>query len=375
MKIGSMLEFGVSDFVAVFNQTINYAYPSVAILGEVSNFRISRNTWLYFSLKDENSSLNFFGSILKLPTPIENGMMLKVTSIPMLHPKFGFSLQIQSIELSGRGTISRANDILRSKFEKEGLFDPLRKRALPKVPEKIGLITSSESAAYSDFVKVINERWVGIEIVLEEVLVQGRDSVSQIIEAIRKANLYSPGLDVLVITRGGGSSDDLDTFNDEKLTRAIAGSRIPTLVAVGHERDFTFAELVADKRASTPSNAAELIVPDKHDELRRLDRDFSNLGMLTNNIILDLRKSLNQKMDNICNQSSQLFDQERSRIDLTEQLLASLNPQAILDRGYSIISKQGQTIRSSAQLKPGEKIDIRLSKGHVLAEIDKIKVE
>jgi exodeoxyribonuclease VII large subunit len=375
MSLDTRLEFSVSDFVAVFNQTINYAYPSVTILGEVSNFRISRNTWLYFSLKDDNSSINFFGSILKLPAPIENGMMLRVTSVPMLHPKFGFSLQIQSIELSGKGTINRANELLRAKLEREGLFDLQRKRALPKIPEKIGLITSSESAAYSDFIKVINARWSGVEIVHQEVLVQGKDSPSQIINAISKFNLTNPDLGVLVITRGGGSADDLEAFNDEKLTRAIASSRIPTLVAIGHERDLTLAELVADVRASTPSNAAELVVPDKIEELERLDRDQTNLDNYIKSILLDLQNLIDQKTADIFDLSNHLIGQEISRVDLKKQLLASFNPQAVLDRGYSIVAKNGQSIRSASQLQAGDMVSIRLSKGSALAEIDKVKVE
>jgi exodeoxyribonuclease VII large subunit len=375
MSVSERLEFSVSDFVAVFNQTINYAYPSVIILGEVSNFRISRNTWLYFSLKDENSSINFFGSILKLPAPIEDGMMLRVTASPALHPKFGFSLQIQSIELSGKGTINRSQELLRSKLDQEGLFDAQRKRTLPKVPEKIGLITSSESAAYSDFIKIVNSRWGGVEIAHQEVLVQGKDSAKQIVDAIINSNLQNPELEVLVIIRGGGSSDDLETFNDEKLTRTIAGSRIPTLVAIGHERDYTFAELVADMRASTPSNAAELIVPDKKEELSRVDRDQENLNNQLFNIIQNIEKSLEQNLAAIFDQTNYLIEREISQNELKNQLLSSLNPQTILDRGYSVILKDGQSIRSSSQLLVGDEVRIRFAKGGAIAEIDKVEVK
>lgn len=375
MSVSERLEFSVSDFVAVFNQTINYAYPSVIILGEVSNFRISRNTWLYFCLKDENSSINFFGSILKLPAPIEDGMMLRVTASPALHPKFGFSLQIQSIELSGKGTINRSHELLRSKLDHEGLFDAQRKRTLPKVPEKIGLITSSESAAYSDFIKIVNSRWGGVEIAHQEVLVQGKDSAKQIVDAIINSNLHNPELEVLVIIRGGGSNDDLETFNDEKLTRTIAGSRIPTLVAIGHERDYTFAELVADMRASTPSNAAELIVPDKKEELSRVDRDQENLNNQLFNIIQNIEKSLEQKSAAIFDQTNYLIEREISQNELKNQLLSSLNPQTILDRGYSVILKDGQSIRSSSQLLVGDKVRIRFAKGGAIAEIDKVEVK
>lgn len=375
MSVDSRLEFGVSDFVAVFNQTINYAYSSVVILGEVSNLRISRNTWLYFSLKDENSSVNFFGSILKLPAPIEDGMMLRVRATPQLHPRFGFSLQVEQIELSGKGTINRANKLLHAKLEKEGLFAPERKRQIPTIPYSIGLITSSESAAYSDFIKIVNQRWAGLKIVHHEALVQGVDSPNQIIKAINNLNTGLPYLDLLVITRGGGSSDDLDAFNDEKLTRAIASSRIPTLVAVGHERDLSFAELVADKRASTPSNAAEIIVPDRRDEVRRLNRDLDSLATTVKSILSGASNSLDQNILNISNYLKDFLNQEASKIELKEQLLRSFDPQAVLNRGYSIVSKNGQTIKSIQQLDIGDKIDIRLAKGSAMAEIGKLKVE
>lgn len=375
MSVDSRLEFGVSDFVAVFNQTINYAYSSVVILGEVSNLRISRNTWLYFSLKDENSSINFFGSILKLPAPIEDGMMLRVRATPQLHPRFGFSLQVEQIELSGKGTINRANKLLHAKLEKEGLFAPERKRQIPSIPDSIGLITSSESAAYSDFIKIVNQRWAGLKIVHHEALVQGVDSPNQIIKAINNMNTRLPYLDLLVITRGGGSSDDLDAFNDEKLTRAIASSRIPTLVAVGHERDLSFAELVADKRASTPSNAAEIIVPDRRDEVRRLNRDLDSLATTVKSILSGASNSLDQNILNISNYLKDFLNQEASKIELKEQLLRSFDPQAVLNRGYSIVSKNGQTIKSIQQLDIGDKIDIRLAKGSAMAEIGKLKVE
>ncbi|HMS23729.1 MAG TPA: exodeoxyribonuclease VII large subunit [Candidatus Saccharibacteria bacterium] len=375
MSVDSRLEFGVSDFVAVFNQTINYAYSSVVVLGEVSNLRISRNTWLYFSLKDENSSVNFFGSILKLPAPIEDGMMLRVRATPQLHPRFGFSLQVEQIELSGKGTINRANKLLHAKLEKEGLFAPERKRQIPTIPYSIGLITSSESAAYSDFIKIVNQRWAGLKIVHHEALVQGVDSPNQIIKAINNLNTGLPYLDLLVITRGGGSSDDLDAFNDEKLTRAIASSRIPTLVAVGHERDLSFAELVADKRASTPSNAAEIIVPDRRDEVRRLNRDLDSLATTVKSILSGASNSLDQNILNISNYLKDFLNQEASKIELKEQLLRSFDPQAVLNRGYSIVSKNGQTIKSIQQLDIGDKIDIRLAKGSAMAEIGKLKVE
>ncbi len=371
----SIIEFSVSDFVSVFNQTINYAYPQVVIVGEVSNFSISKNTWLFFNLRDENSSVKFFGSILKLPAPIEDGMMLKVMAVPQLHPKFGFSLQIQSIQLFGAGTIKRANSLLQNKLEREGIFDKSRKRALPPSPNRIGLITSSESAAYGDFIKVLNHRWCGVEVIHFETSVQGEHSALKIADAINKANSQIPDLEVIVITRGGGSNDDLQAFNDEQLVRAIAGSKIPTLVAVGHERDYTFAELAADRRASTPSNAAEVLVPDKRTELFSIKNIQESINTILDNVFFDIKHEIEDTTISLSTLCSNLFHNEQAQILIKEQLLRSLDPVKILDRGYAIISKDGLSIRSVSKLNLGDSINIKLADGIVMAEINDIKVK
>src|ERR1035438_145266 len=145
------LELSVSEFVDLFNQTLDFAYPLVTILGELSNFRISKNKWVYFDLKDDTATIHFFGSVFQLPGPLEDGMLLRVASTPRLHPLYGFSMNIQKVLLSGEGTIKKAAQLLEKKLSAEGLFDNERKRPLPFPPQKIGLITSKESAAYSDF--------------------------------------------------------------------------------------------------------------------------------------------------------------------------------------------------------------------------------
>jgi len=156
--------YSVTDFVAVFNQTIQYAYPFVVIEGELSSFRVSKGRWVYFDLKDETSNVKFFGNVHQLPGPLEDGMKLRVSGTPQLHPNYGFSITIQSIALAGEGTIKKASQLLEMRLRKEGLFDFARKRALPYPPERIGLIASGDSAAYSDFIKIINARWGGVEI-------------------------------------------------------------------------------------------------------------------------------------------------------------------------------------------------------------------
>src|SRR4051812_49173825 len=166
------IAFSVSEFVAILNQTLEFAYPGVTVTGEIANFRVSKNRWVYFDLKDDNATVKFFGTVYQLPGPLEDGMMLAVRGTPKLHNLYGFSVNIMSMRPVGQGSIKKAAALLQAKLQAEGLFDPLRKRALPYPPTKVGLITSGESAAYRDFVKVLAARWGGIEITLIDVQVQ-----------------------------------------------------------------------------------------------------------------------------------------------------------------------------------------------------------
>src|SRR3989344_9661398 len=163
VKVRAMeLVFTPSDFVAVLNQTLEFAYPLVTIEGELATVRVSRNKWAYFDVKDESASIKCFGTVYMLPGPIEEGMMVRIVASPRLHPLYNFSLNLQSVIAVGEGSLKRAADLLLAKLQKEGLFDESRKRTVPFAPEKIGLITSGESAAYADFIRILNERWGGV---------------------------------------------------------------------------------------------------------------------------------------------------------------------------------------------------------------------
>src|SRR5581483_9878111 len=278
--MASEVELTPSQFVAIFNQTLDLAYPSVAISGELANFRISKQKWVYFDLKDESSTLKFFGSVYQLPGPLKDGLMLKIRAQPRLHHTYGFSLNVLHIEPTGEGSIKKAAELLQAKLASEGLFDPARKRHLPYPPERIGLITSSGAAAYADFKKVLNARWRGLIIDFVDVQVQGESAPAQIVEALERLNEEAQPPEVIVLIRGGGSPEDLIAFSSEQVTRAVAASRVPTLVAIGHETDISLAELAADKRASTPSNAAELLVPDHKHSWREITGLASHLNQL-----------------------------------------------------------------------------------------------
>src|SRR5579864_1836422 len=196
------LVVSVSEFVALLNQTLEFAYPNVTIAGELSDFRVSKNKWVYFNLKDEFASVKFFGSVYQLPGPLEDGLLLEVRGMPQLHPLYGFSVNVQNIRPVGEGSIRRAAALLQAKLAREGLFDESRKRPLPYPPQHIGLITSSEAAAYSDFMKILNARWQGLTIDFIDVAVQGEQAVGQIVEAIEHFNTLAEPPEVLVITRG-----------------------------------------------------------------------------------------------------------------------------------------------------------------------------
>lgn len=365
-----------TDFVALTNQVLDRAFPRVTIEGELSDFRVSKNRWVYFNLKDAISSVKFFGTVYMLPGPLEDGMRLKVAGRPQLHPQFGFSVTIQTITPSGVGSIKKAFDLLQAKLTAEGLFEPERKRSLPYPPQTIGLITSGQSAAYADFIKIINERWSGVEISLADVQVQGEAAVGQIVQAIDWFNTQSSPLpDVLVITRGGGSLDDLAVFNTEQVTRAVAGSRVPTLVAIGHEVDISLAELAADQRASTPSNGAQLLVPDRRSEIANLNQARLRLTDYAKQTILGEAKNQAGRRSDLILAMEHLIHDNRQKMNDHKRLLAALNPGAVLKRGYAIVRSGGAVISSGKNLQPGQDVSLELRDAVVATKISAVELK
>lgn len=358
-----------TDFVALANQTLEMAYPSVEIEGEVLNFKVSRNRWVYFDIADETSKLRCFGTVYILPGPIEDGMKVRIRTTPKLHPQFGFSLKISSIQLSGEGTIKQAADLLFEKLNKEGLFSPERKRLILYPPEKIGLITSEESAAYKDFIKVIGARWGGLDIELANVQVQGESAIMQIVNAIDWFNKQAAVPDVLVVIRGGGSADDLQAFSSEQVTRAVAASRIPTLVAIGHEVDVSLAELAADLRASTPSNAAELLVPDRKEQLNLLVNQRKILDRLAVEVVDDAQEYLKSSLKQLDDTVSNIFENKMSHLNQLKRTLDALSPNATLKRGYAIVRSNGKVIKSVKNIKSGSQLEVQFLDGRKITEV------
>lgn len=359
----------VSEFVAIFNQTLEYAYPVIVVEGELTNFRISKNRWIYFDLKDESASIKCFGTVYQLPGPLEDGLLLQVQAVPRLHPQYGFSMNVQYIKPVGIGSLVRAAALLEAKLRAEGLFDETRKRTIPYPPQRVGLITSGESAAYLDFIKIIGERWGGVEILLADVQVQGDGALVQLVSAMDYFNAHERPVDVIVMTRGGGNAEDLAVFNDERLVRTVSTSRIPTLVAIGHEVDVSLAELAADKRASTPSNAAEILVPDKHSVLQDIATTSKTLtGLLMQNL-RSQELAVREYVQKLQSGVKQILRVAQDNIDTRQRVLAALNPATTLARGYSVIRLNGRVITTVKSLHYGDGIRIELHDGYADANV------
>jgi len=361
-----------SDFVALLNQTLAAVYPLVIVEGELSSFRVSKNKWVYFDLMDDAASVKFFGTVYNLPGPLEDGLKIQVVGYPNLHPRFGFSINVQSIAPVGEGSIKKAAELLKAKLQAEGLFDEARKRPLPAIPDSIGLVTAANSAAYSDFIKILNERWGGVEVRLADVYVQGRQAPLQIDAAIEYFNEMPKLPDILVITRGGGSAEDLAPFNDERVVRAVAASRIPTLVAVGHEIDISLAELAADQRASTPSNAAQLAVPDRREALIVMNQTRQNLSSAAGRLSEVQQCNVQEGRKYLTSQVILLLDNYKNEIISHRKLVKVFDPLSALKRGYAIASIGGHHVINIGQVRVGDNLNVRLADGTIGTKVEEI---
>lgn len=354
----------VSDFVAVTNQTLEYAYPVVSVVGEVSEFRISQGKWVSFKLKDDGAVVNCFAGVYQVRTPLEDGMKVVVTAQPRLNVKGYFNLNIRAVKPVGEGSIKKGFELLKAKLEAEGLFAPERKRALPRVPQYVGVITSTESAAYADFTRIINERWGGMKVEVAHTQVQGEPAPDQMIRALQYFNGLEALPEVLVIIRGGGSAEDLSTFNDEPLVRAIASSRIPTLVGVGHEIDHTLADMVADVRAATPTHAAETLVPDRREIIRSARVQAQSIGDLLIQAIDQYARQTREQLDSAFRRIQERLDDTYERLSALRLTIAQLNPDTILRRGYALVR---------GEVAVGKSIEVETITQTITAEVQHVR--
>lgn len=381
--------FSVSQFISQINSLL---VGEFIIEGEVSQYKVSHNKWIFFDLKDETSCLNCFSTIFMTLPPLEDGMRIKVVGYPKIHERSGrFSFTVQRVELVGEGTLQRAYALLKIKLTQEGLFDAQRKRSLPFIPESIGVIASRDSAAWGDFKRILNNRWSGMNIILRHTLVQGDGAVVDLVEAVKEFNQHSLPCDVLVLIRGGGSLEDLAPFNSEELVRAVYASKIPIICGIGHERDETLVDLVADVRASTPSNTAEMVVPHRRDFLEQLDFKLKRFEQQFRQFVIQKQYSIEKLFITMLNQFSiqmeefkkliesfgrshslleRRFIQKNEFINTAILLFRNVNPKNVLRRGFSITrTKTGKLIRSKKQVDTGDGIVIELGEGILIGEV------
>lgn len=346
----------VSDFVALTNQTLEYALPVVNVQGEITEFKVAQGKWVRFKVKDDGAVINCFMTMFQLRVPLEDGMKVVVTAQPKLDGRWGsFTLNVRAVKPVGEGSIKKGFELLKAKLEKEGLFAVERKRPLPRVPKRVAVITSTESAAYADFVKIINERWGGLDVEVAHTQVQGVPAPDQIIRALRYFNSLEVLPEVLVIIRGGGSAEDLSTFNDEPLVRAIAESRIPTLVGVGHEVDHTLADMISDVRAATPTNAAQILVPDRREIIRGARAQASSVGYLLTQAIDSYSRQTKENLNAAFSRIQEKLDGTFEQLGVLRVAVAQLNPENVLKRGYALLRGE-QTVGAKLEIETAENI-------------------
>lgn len=356
----------VSEFVGLVNQTLEYAYPQVVIEGEVSGFNINQNKFIFFDLKDESASVGCFMMVWQLKQPIEDGMRVRVTATVKLTNKGRFSVTVRQVVPVGEGELAKAFALLKAKLDGEGLFAPERKRPIPDIPKTIGVISSETAAGYRDFVKIIKDRWGDVKLRLAHVQVQGESAPDQIQRAIEYFNQMPSPPDVLVLIRGGGSLEDLWAFNTEPVVRAVAASRTPIVVGVGHEKDESLADLAADVRAATPTHAAQLVVPDKRELLGNLEHTRLRLRQRALSEVSQRLSSYRYSLESAARQS---ITAAQSKLEQLTSTLKAYDPKAALRRGYSVLSLDGKVVRSVRDVTVGCTLKATVSDGVITSEV------
>ncbi|MCD8322875.1 MAG: exodeoxyribonuclease VII large subunit [Oscillospiraceae bacterium] len=361
----------------------------VMVRGELSNYKIYPSGHHYFTMKDGESSLKcvmFRSSASRLRFRPESGMSVTATGRVSVYPRDGaYQLYVSGLMPEGTGDLQIAFEQLKAKLAAEGLFDPAHKKPLPAFPRRVAVITSGAGAAVHDIIRVLGKRWPMAKILVLPVRVQGAEAPPEIVGAIQYANRYHVA-DVIITGRGGGSIEDLWAFNDERVARAIYASELPVVSAVGHEPDVTIADYVADRRAATPSNAAEIVGPDMVDVLagiaqngvrlqqamdkkldilsRRLEELSTRPALTDPEVYLGAKRmALDYARANLSSAGEQTVAAARRKYVALAAKLDALSPLKVLGRGYSIVEKDGVSVRQASDLSAGDEINVKLSGG------------
>ena len=350
--------------------------PTVWVEGEVTELR-RQDRWqsVFLTLKDPDE-----GSCLAVTMPrgqfdalrldLANGERVHVYGRPELFEARGdFRLRALSIERFGLGDHLAALERLKQKLAAEGLFDPGRKRPLPRLPRRVGLVTGNDAAAKKDVLAAITARFPPARLLVAETYVQGPRAAPAIADALRAIS-EAPEIDVVVLARGGGSFEDLLPFSDERLVRAIAACPVPVVSAVGHEQDTPLSDLVADARASTPTAAARLVVPDLVDLTARLERSRTALATGARRALERERRRLDVARDHLRRAPLLLVERRRAAVEHSAGRLRALSPRATLDRGYAIVRTAGSIVRSSSEVATGTQVDVELGNGGFGATVE-----
>ena len=340
MDATNLPPLSVSDFLAYASEVLEGAFPVLTVEGEVASMAVRQGKFVFFDLKDETGSVSCFMMVWQLRVALEDGMQVAVQAVPKLTARGKFSLTVQQVRPVGQGSIKKNFELLRQRLSAEGLFAPERKRPVPEWPEHIAVVSSPQAAGYADFMTIIGQRWGGMQVDVYAVPVQGTGAADRIIRAIERCNRRATVPQVLAIVRGGGSADDLQVFNDEALVRAIAASRVPTVVGVGHDTDETLADLAADVRAVTPTNAATAVQARLVEQLQRMKQTIiataDDEQLAVQHQLAEARARLARRQ--------QVLEQQCAALQARLRLY---NPAATLARGYALVRGQatvGQTI-------------------------------
>jgi exodeoxyribonuclease VII large subunit len=390
----------VWELTAQLQELVETAFPQVWVAGEVSNFSRAQSGHCYLTLKDDRAQLRAIiwrSTAARVRFELHDGLEVVCGGrIEVYAARGNYQLIIEQIEPRGLGALELAFRQLYEKLAREGLFDPRRKRPLPAVVRRVAVITSPAGAAIHDFLQVLARRWRGIDVLIIPVRVQGEGAAAEIAAAIQTANRLVCPLDCLVVTRGGGSLEDLWCFNEEAVVRAIFASRLPVVSAVGHEIDVTLSDLVADVRALTPSEAAERISPAREKVQEHLAQSWRRLRLAVRRQLvaasaklealsrhpalrrpLDRIRAWERELDERGSQAARAvwrrIESARQRTTALQGKLESLSPLAVLARGYSMTVRtvDGALVRDAATLQPGEQLTTRFASGSAISRVER----